>query len=210
MSNVQYEQTEHEQQTEVQTKTEQEPSLKGTLVSVMLLGTFIVVGKITPLFGFMTVGTILLWFVASIGVAATVLLQFLPWSLGLVDSINVLLSRTLFWYFGHPLVYFWLLPAYMAWYVSIPKIIGGKLFSDSLARLAFVLFLLLSIPVGFHHQLMEAGIPEFWKYLQVVLTSLFLHRKQKQNFQSVKWQKTHRKHQKSWKTGNCGLALPQP
>lgn len=127
-------------------------------------------GRLTPLFGFMTVGTILLWFVASIGVAATVLLQFLPWSLGLVDNINVLLSRTLFWYFGHPLVYFWLLPAYMAWYVCIPKIIGGKLFSDSLARLAFVLFLLFSIPVGFHHQLMESGISEFWKYLQVVLT----------------------------------------
>ncbi|WP_404348861.1 b(o/a)3-type cytochrome-c oxidase subunit 1 [Sutcliffiella horikoshii] len=127
-------------------------------------------GQITPLFSFMTVGTILLWYVASIGVAATVLLQFLPWSLGLVDNINILLSRTLFWYFGHPLVYFWLLPAYIAWYVCIPKIIGGKLFSDSLARLAFVLFLLFSIPVGFHHQLMEAGISEFWKYLQVVLT----------------------------------------
>lgn len=127
-------------------------------------------GELTPLFGFMTVGTILLWFVASIGVAVTVLLQFLPWSLGLVDGINVLLSRTLFWYFGHPLVYFWLLPAYMAWYVSIPKIIGGKIFSDSLARLSFVMFLLLSIPVGFHHQLMEAGVSEFWKYLQVVLT----------------------------------------
>ncbi|WP_078382465.1 b(o/a)3-type cytochrome-c oxidase subunit 1 [Sutcliffiella halmapala] len=127
-------------------------------------------GKLTPLFGFMTVGTILLWFVASIGVAATVLLQFLPWSLGLVDNINILLSRTLFWYFGHPLVYFWLLPAYIAWYVCIPQIIGGKLFSDSLARLAFILFLLFSIPVGFHHQLMEAGISEFWKYLQVVLT----------------------------------------
>lgn len=127
-------------------------------------------GQLTPLFGFMATGTILLWYVASIGVTVSVLLQFLPWSLGLVDSINILLSRTLFWYFGHPLVYFWLLPAYMAWYVVIPKIIGGRLFSDSLARLTFVLFLLFSIPVGFHHQLMESGIPEFWKYLQVVLT----------------------------------------
>lgn len=131
-------------------------------------------GKLTPLFGYMTVGTILLWFIATIGVAATVLLQLIPWSFGFVDKINVLLSRTLFWYFGHPLVYFWLLPAYMAWYISIPKIIGGKLFSDSLARLAFVLFLLFSIPVGFHHQLMESGISEFWKYFQVVLTFIVI------------------------------------
>jgi cytochrome c oxidase subunit 1 len=131
-------------------------------------------GELTPLFGFMTVATLILWIIASLGVAATVLLQLLPWSLGLADKVNVLLSRTLFWYFGHPLVYFWLMPAYIAWYVSIPKIIGGKLFSDSLARLAFILFVLFSIPVGFHHQLMEPGISEYWKYIQVVLTFMVI------------------------------------
>jgi len=44
------------------------------------------------------------------------------------------------------------------------------MFSDALARLSFILFLLFSIPVGFHHQLMEPGISGFWKFLQVVLT----------------------------------------
>ncbi|ADU28615.1 b(o/a)3-type cytochrome-c oxidase subunit 1 [Evansella cellulosilytica] len=127
-------------------------------------------GKPTPLFGYMTTATILLWFIASIGVAVSVLFLILPWAMGITDEINVVLSRTLFWYFGHPLVYFWLMPAYMVWYISIPKIIGGRLFSGSLAKLAFALFLLFSIPVGFHHQLMEAGISEFWKYLQTVLT----------------------------------------
>lgn len=127
-------------------------------------------GQLSPLFGFMSVTTMLMWQIATIGVAATVLLQFIPWSFGWVDTINVLLSRTLFWYFGHPLVYFWLLPAYICWYVIIPKIIGGKIFSDALARLSFILLLLFSIPVGFHHQLMEPGITPFWKYLQVVLT----------------------------------------
>jgi len=124
----------------------------------------------TPLFGYMTVATILLWIIACLGVAATVLLQLIPWSFGFTDKINILLSRTLFWYFGHPLVYFWLLPAYMYWYVSVPKIVGGKIFSDSLARMSFVMFLLFSIPVGFHHQLMEPGIAEGWKFVQVVLT----------------------------------------
>ncbi|MCR6109407.1 b(o/a)3-type cytochrome-c oxidase subunit 1 [Bacillus sp. A301a_S52] len=127
-------------------------------------------GEPTPLFGFMATATIILWIVAGLGVAATVLGQMLPWALGMTDEINVLLSRTLFWYFGHPLVYFWIMPAYMVWYLVVPKVIGGRLFSGSLARLAFVLFLLFSIPVGFHHQLMEAGISEFWKYIQTVLT----------------------------------------
>jgi cytochrome c oxidase subunit 1 len=127
-------------------------------------------GKASPLLTFMAVVNMILWLVSTLGVAATVLIQLLPWSLGITDRVNVLVSRTLFWYFGHPLVYFWLLPAYMVWYAVIPKIIGGKIFSDSLARLAFILFLFLSIPVGFHHQLLEPGITPFWKYVQVVLT----------------------------------------
>ena len=127
-------------------------------------------GKLTPLFGFMSVITMLLWQIATIGVALEVVVQLIPWSFGWVDTINVVLSRTLFWFFGHPLVYFWLLPAYMCWYVIIPKIIGGKIFSDSLARMSFILFLFFSIPVGLHHQLMEPGVNHFWKYLQVTLT----------------------------------------
>ncbi|HWO75136.1 MAG TPA: b(o/a)3-type cytochrome-c oxidase subunit 1 [Bacillus sp. (in: firmicutes)] len=131
-------------------------------------------GKLSPLLAFMAVVTMLLWLISTLGVAAAVLVQFIPWSFGWVDTINILLSRTLFWYFGHPLVYFWLLPAYMCWYVVIPKIIGGKVFSDSLARLAFILFLLFSIPVGFHHQLLEPGISTGWKFLQVVLTFMVI------------------------------------
>ncbi|KMY55055.1 cytochrome C [Bacillus sp. FJAT-27231] len=127
-------------------------------------------GQVGPLLSFMSVVNMALWLICSLGVAATVLLQFIPWTLGWTDGINVLVSRTLFWYFGHPLVYFWLLPAYMVWYVVIPKVIGGKIFSDSLARMSFILFLFFSIPVGFHHQLTEPGISPTWKYIQVVLT----------------------------------------
>ncbi|MEH6941611.1 b(o/a)3-type cytochrome-c oxidase subunit 1 [Bacillus sp. JJ722] len=129
-------------------------------------------GKISPLLTFMVVVNSVLWIVATLGVATTVLFQMLPWSLGLVDTIDVLISRTLFWYFGHPLVYFWLLPAYMCWYVVIPKILGTKIFSDSLARMSFILFLIFSVPVGFHHQLTEPGIDPAWKFLQVILTFL--------------------------------------
>lgn len=127
-------------------------------------------GKKTPLLSFMGVVTMLMWIISSLGVATTVIFQMIPWAIGWVDTIDILLSRTLFWYFGHPLVYFWLLPAYMMWYAIIPKIIGGKIFSDSLARLTFILLLFFSIPVGFHHQLTEPGIDPFWKFLQVILT----------------------------------------
>lgn len=126
----------------------------------------------SPLLSFMVVCNNLMWFVATIGVAAEVLFQLLPWSLGLVERIDILLSRTLFWSFGHALVYFWLLPAYMVWYVVVPKVIGGKIFSDSLARLSFLMFVIFSIPVGLHHQLTEPGVDGSWKFLQVVLTMM--------------------------------------
>jgi len=129
-------------------------------------------GQPSPLLSFMVIVNMAMWLICSLGVAVEVVFQLIPWSLGWVDKVDVLLSRTLFWYFGHPLVYFWLLPAYMVWYVVIPKIIGGKIFSDALARLSFMLFLLFSIPVGFHHQLTEPGIDSFWKFLQVVLTMM--------------------------------------
>ncbi|GAA0431883.1 b(o/a)3-type cytochrome-c oxidase subunit 1 [Lentibacillus halophilus] len=127
-------------------------------------------GEKSPLLAFMVVINMLMWVIASLGVAVAVIVQFIPWSLGYAATIDVLISRTLFWYFGHPLVYFWLLPAYMAWYAIIPKIIGGRIFSDSLARLAFILLIFFSIPVGFHHQLTEPGIDPTWKFVQVVLT----------------------------------------
>jgi len=127
-------------------------------------------GQSSPLLSFMVVVNNFLWYVCTLGVAIEVLVQLVPWSLNLVDRVNVLLSRTLFWYFGHALVYFWLLPAYMVWYVVIPKIIGGKVFSESLAKLAFMLFLILSVPVGIHHQYMEPGIDALWKFIQACLT----------------------------------------
>lgn len=129
-------------------------------------------GKPSPLFVYMSVATLILWMIATIGVAVEVVFQLIPWSFGWVKNIDVSLSRTLFWYFGHPLVYFWLLPAYIYWYVNIPEIIKGRLFSDALPRLTFVLFILYSIPVGFHHQLMEPGISSFWKFIQVILTMI--------------------------------------
>jgi len=44
----------------------------------------------------------------------------IPWSLGWTPGIDVSLSRMLFWYFGHPLVYFWIMGAYAIWYTLIP------------------------------------------------------------------------------------------
>ncbi len=105
----------------------------------------------------------MLWLLATIGVASEMLFQLIPWSLGISKTVDPLIARTLFWYFGHPLVYFWILPAYMIWYTVLPREAGGKLFSEPLGRMVFTLFLVLSTPVGFHHQFQDPGIPAGWK-----------------------------------------------
>lgn len=114
--------------------------------------------------------TMAMWQLATLGVAAEILFLLLPWSLGLVQGTDPLLGRTLFWFFGHPLVYFWLLPAYVSWYAMLPAQTDGKMFSEPLARLVFWLFLLLSTPVGFHHQYTDPGIPQAWKFLHTTIT----------------------------------------
>ncbi|WP_440990568.1 b(o/a)3-type cytochrome-c oxidase subunit 1 [Haloarchaeobius baliensis] len=127
-----------------------------------------------PLQTFMVLTTMIMWYVATIGVAIAVLFFLLPWSLGLIDTVNPLLTRTLFWFFGHPVVYFWLLPAYMLWYTVLPKLAGGRLFSDPLARVVFVLFVLLSTPVGIHHQYVDPGIAEGFKFIAMTNTMFLL------------------------------------
>ncbi|MGH1504584.1 MAG: b(o/a)3-type cytochrome-c oxidase subunit 1 [Acidimicrobiales bacterium] len=122
---------------------------------------------------FIALGNIInaaMWQIATLGVAVEILTMLLPWSLGIIDEVDPELARTYFWFTGHPLVYFWLLPAYTSWYGMLPKQVGGKLFSDSLGRLAFWLFLIVSVPVGFHHQYVDPGVPPTWKWIHAGLT----------------------------------------
>ena len=127
-------------------------------------------GKVTPLVTYMAVVFWLMWFLASLGLVLEAVLFLLPWSFGLVEGVDPLVARTLFWWTGHPIVYFWLLPAYAIIYTILPKQAGGKLVYDPMASLAFLLFLLLSTPVGFHHQFADPGIDPTWKMIHSVLT----------------------------------------
>jgi cytochrome c oxidase subunit 1 len=127
-------------------------------------------GERIPLLAFISVATFAMWDLASLGIAVEVVGFLLPWSLGWIGGADPLLSRTLFWYSGHAIVYFWLLPAYVSWYAFVPRHAGGKLFSDPLTRVVFILFLALSIPTGFHHQYADPGIPEAMKFTHAILT----------------------------------------
>ncbi len=127
-------------------------------------------GGRVPLAAHGMLATVAIWILATAGLAVEVLVFILPWSFGVVDRIDPIVARTYFWWFGHPLTYFWLVPAYVLWYTVIPRVAGGKLFSDALTRVVFVQFVLFSTPVGFHHQFTDPGISNGWKLLHTFTT----------------------------------------
>jgi cytochrome c oxidase subunit I len=127
-------------------------------------------GERLPLVVHGSASTFVMWVVATIGVAVEMLFFLIPWSLGWTPTVNVMLTRMLFWYFGHPLVYFWIMGAYLIWYNIVPLFYGGNVFSDALTRLVFIMLVLLSTPVGIHHEFLEPGISAGWKWLQTMTT----------------------------------------
>ncbi|WP_058308058.1 cbb3-type cytochrome c oxidase subunit I [Gracilibacillus massiliensis] len=126
-------------------------------------------GQTTPILAFFAMGVFVLWFFASLGVTIEVFM-IIPWVLGWVETINVMVTRTLFWWFGHTLVNIWYLVATSAWYVIVPKIIGGKHFNEKLIRLVVILLVVLNIPGGFHHQIIDPAISTSIKFLHVFMS----------------------------------------
>ena len=53
-----------------------------------------------------------------------------------------------------------------------PRAAGGRLYSDTMGRLAFILFLLYSLPVGLHHLFMDPEHSNGFKFIQMFLTAL--------------------------------------
>ena len=129
-------------------------------------------GRPVPLAMFATVANAVMWLWTTVGVASELLLIVIPAAFGWRETVDVGLTRTLFSWTLHAIVYFWLFPAYIAFYTMVPKAAGGRLYSDLMGRLSFVLFLLYSLPVGMHHLFMDPEHSTGFKFLQMMLTVL--------------------------------------
>jgi len=127
-------------------------------------------GQPFPLPMFATTANAILWSWTLVGVGCSVIFMLLPLSLGWVDSIDVGLSKTLFAWTLHPITYFWLIPAYIAMYTIIPGVAGGRLASDSMARVAFIMLLVFGLPVGMHHLYADPFQAAGWKLLAAFST----------------------------------------
>jgi cytochrome c oxidase subunit 1 len=129
-------------------------------------------GVPVPLAMYATVANAVMWLWTTVGVAVEIVFLIGPAVLGFKQTIDVGLSRTLFSWTLHAIVYFWLIPAYIAFYTMAPRAAGGRLYSDTMGRLTFALFLIYSLPVGMHHLFMDPEQATGFKFIQMSLTAL--------------------------------------
>ena len=113
-----------------------------------------------------------LWAWTSVGAAAEILALILPASLGWTDTINAGLARVLFSWTLHAIVYFWLMPCYIAFYAIVPRAIGSRLYSDTMGRIAFALFLVFSMPIGIHHLFADPEVGAGFKFVHAAMTAM--------------------------------------
>ena len=129
-------------------------------------------GAPVPFAMFATVAGSFLWGWTAVGAALELLFQIIPVALGLRSTIDAGLARVFFSWTLHAIVYFWLMPTYIAYSTIVPRAIGGRLFSDAMGRLAFVLFLVVAMPIGIHHLFQDPQVGAGFKFLQSVFTAI--------------------------------------
>jgi cytochrome c oxidase subunit 1 len=124
-----------------------------------------------PLAMFANVAGSYLWAWTAVGAALELLLQIIPVALHLTTKIDAGLARVFFSWTLHAIVYFWLMPTYIAYYTIVPRAIGGRLYSDTMARIAFILFLIVAMPIGIHHTFADPQVGAGFKFIHSAFTA---------------------------------------
>ena len=127
-------------------------------------------GEPVPLAMFAITATALLWAWSASGVVIELLGVIVPAAFGWTTKIDAGLGRTLFSVTLHSIVYFWLMPAYIAYYTLVPQAAGGRQYSDTMGRLTFIMLLVFAVPVGMHHLFADPEVGGGFKFLQGFLT----------------------------------------
>jgi cytochrome c oxidase subunit 1 len=129
-------------------------------------------GVPVPLPMYANVASSWLWGWTAVGAALELVFQILPVALGFKTTIDAGLARVFFSWTLHAIVYFWLMPTYIAYYTIVPRSIGGKLYSDSMARVSFVLFLVVAMPIGIHHTFADPQVGAGFKFIHSAFTAI--------------------------------------
>ena len=93
-------------------------------------------------------------------------------SLGVIDAVDPLIYRTIWWAFGHSSQQINVAVHISIWYAIAAIVLGAKPMSERVSRGAFLLYILFLQLASAHHLLADPGMSTEWK---VVNTSYFMY-----------------------------------
>lgn len=124
-----------------------------------------------PLFTFgllsaaiITVGTLL--------PGAVIYIPTFLWSLGLIESMDSLFYRLIFWGFGHSSQQINVTAMIAVWYLGAFLTVGGTTINEKVSRFAFLFYLIGIMLASAHHLLVDPVRSPSWK---VMNTSYFMY-----------------------------------
>jgi cytochrome c oxidase subunit 1 len=120
-------------------------------------------------FGAITAAIIAVFTIAS---GAIILIPTFLMAAGVVQSVDALMYRTIWWAFGHSSQQINVAAHIAIWYAVAAIAFGAKPMSERVSRMAFLLYILFLQLASAHHLLADPGLSTGWK---VVNTSYFMY-----------------------------------
>ena len=111
-------------------------------------------------FGAVTACIIAVFTIAS---GAIILIPTFLWSLGLVNYIDSLMYKTVWWAFGHSSQQINVAAHVSIWYAIAAIVFGAKPMSEKVSRGAFLLYIFFLQLASAHHLLADPGLTSNWK-----------------------------------------------
>ena len=110
--------------------------------------------------------------VFTIASGAIILIPTYLLSIGLIDYVNPLIYRMVWWAFGHSSQQINMAAQISIWYAVAAIVFGAQPMSERVSRGAFLLYILFLQLASAHHILADPGVSTAWK---VVNTSYFMY-----------------------------------
>ena len=120
-------------------------------------------------FGAITAAIIAVFTIAS---GAIILIPTFLMSIGVIQSVDPLIYRTIWWAFGHSSQQINVAAHISIWYAVAAIAFGAKPMSERVSRGAFLLYILFLQLASAHHLLADPGMSTSWK---IVNTSYFMY-----------------------------------
>ncbi len=94
---------------------------------------------------------------------AMVMIPTFLWSVGVLDTIDPMMYRVVWWALGHSSQQINVVTHISIWYFIAALVFGAKPMSEKVSRLAFLLYILFLQLGSVHHLLSDPGLTSAWK-----------------------------------------------